>query len=672
MDNLEMVQKGFRLLHKSLADFLYREIKKKYPRDWWKTVLIKLNDQYDLPMNGSDEELVNSLDLANCLRLFDRISQEILDYKTAKTCNAWEKELMGLRNRVAHFTSGEMTLKDAQRALDTMTLFSSKLKLANAEVIEEIYHELQYKDISLSEGGATQPRGRGLNGILLDLIGTDDVQKTNLTRKITFNGTTETYPVYRVRLDLLYYNDRNDRIATWLSQYKAENGEETLTDLGMEDFNSVIEGFITESNPDALNNTKRSIKLRGQQVSGVSLSDGRIVDGNRRFTCLRCIERENGEPQYFETVILDQDAELDLKQIKLLELAIQHGEEKKVDYSPIEHAVGTYLDVEKNGTVSVQEYAQYSNEPESEVRKRISIAKLVVEFLDYLGLQEQYFIARDYQVYSLFSEMLPLLKKLSPAEGEQLKRIAFNNAVLGEKDRRKFIRDIKTLVSSKSYEQYFAQQELLGEKFRAAMEDVSIESKTDLDFFSSSQSELAGEMRKSIEDALLAYRGKKLASRPAEMVNHSISGILDLDRKLLEHMDEDEKAALRGELDRLAEAAEALRAEIAGESDGMVYRLSEIRPEDVQLLCTAVRFLAMDTAAVVELTAVSAGDSGRADCRVFLADYSGKAIGEEQILTLEVGESELLRFELPACPCRLVVQKADSPKNEALFVLALR
>ena len=168
------------------------------------------------------------------------------------------------------------------------------------------------------------------------------------------------------------------------------------------------------------------------------------------------------------------------------------------------------------------------------------------------------------------------------------------------------------------------------------------------------------------------FGGKKLISRPTELVNQSISGILDLDRTLLEHMDADEKAALRGELDRLTEATQALRAEIAGEDDGMVYTLSEISPDDVHLLCTSIQFVALETAALVEFTAVSAGDSGRTHCRVILTDYSGRVIGEEHTLTMGVGEYELLRFELPARPCRLVVQKVDAPKNEALLLLAFR
>ena len=46
----------------------------------------------------------------------------------------------------------------------------------------------------------------------MDLLAIKDenlVSKTTLSRKLTLGGVTKAYPVYRVRLDLLFYNDQN-------------------------------------------------------------------------------------------------------------------------------------------------------------------------------------------------------------------------------------------------------------------------------------------------------------------------------------------------------------------------------------------------------------------------------------------------------------------------------
>ena len=55
---------------------------------------------------------------------------------------------------------------------------------------------------------------------LLEIFDESIVAKTTLSRKLTLGGVTKAYPVYRVRLDKLFYNDQNDRIATWITQYK--------------------------------------------------------------------------------------------------------------------------------------------------------------------------------------------------------------------------------------------------------------------------------------------------------------------------------------------------------------------------------------------------------------------------------------------------------------------
>ena len=56
--------------------------------------------------------------------------------------------------------------------------------------------------------------------LLKDGVEQHAVYETNLTRKLTIDGLTQAYPVYKIKLDWLYYNDQNDRIATWISQYR--------------------------------------------------------------------------------------------------------------------------------------------------------------------------------------------------------------------------------------------------------------------------------------------------------------------------------------------------------------------------------------------------------------------------------------------------------------------
>lgn len=53
--------------------------------------------------------------------------------------------------------------------------------------------------------------------LLQDGIVKGTVLKTDRAVKMTVDGLTDTYPIYQIRLDNLYFNDQNDRIATWIS-----------------------------------------------------------------------------------------------------------------------------------------------------------------------------------------------------------------------------------------------------------------------------------------------------------------------------------------------------------------------------------------------------------------------------------------------------------------------
>ena len=584
-ENVELVQKGFRILHPLMAGYIGMEMHKAYHDRWWEEVLSALNDQWDLPKWGDYNELIDSLDIANCLRLIDRQWNDIFRQKLPLSIRTWSKELMGVRNTVAHIGQQDLPQLDAERALDTMARLCAAFDEEGAEEIRELYNEIRFGDEEETSGSQTFAALDGPIAIdipgqteavslpeetgavnLLDLVGTNVVQKTMLTRKVTYNGKTEAYPVYKVRLDALYYNDQNDRIFTWITRYRAEQGENALLRLDGEEYNRVIENFIYESNPESIQKTQKNISLVGQREPGVALADGRIVDGNRRFTCLRRISRETGEPLYFETVLLDVDLHTDKKQIKLLELAIQHGEEKKVDYDLIDYAVGTYVAVKKTKLLTVEEYAAGANETPAEVRKRIEIAEIICEFLEYVKLPEQYHIARDLEVYSLFKEMMAPMKQLVGEEKEELRTIAYNNVLLRAiVDQRKFIRDIKNLVKSNAYSAYFDEQMQIGVRILEALETAEISSRADLDQFAQDHESIAEEMQLSMQRALQRARKQQLIAKPSENVARSRDLLEDIDPYLFLKMELPEQRELRRDLEGLEKRVLDLLAQLPKE-----------------------------------------------------------------------------------------------------------
>ena len=728
----ELVQKGFRTLHPLMAGYIGMEMSRVYHSDWWNEVLYALSDQRDLPLYGDYSELVDSLDIANCLRLIDRRWNEVFRNKLSISFRTWAKELMSVRNVVAHIGQQDMPQTDAERALDTMARLCDAFDEDGAEEIRGLYMKARnigiararIEDPSLASGEGPMdinvpPTGNAADLMhageinnLLQLTGTEVVQKTTLTRKVTYAGKTAAYPVYRVRLDALYYNDQNDRIATWITRYRSENGADSLARLTSEAYNGVIETFIYESNPESIQKTQKNIALVGQREPGVALSDGRIVDGNRRYTCLRRIQRETSEPIYFETVIMDVDIQKDKKQIKLLELAIQHGEEKKVDYDLIDYAIGTYIDVVKTKLLTIEEYASSTNETVADVRKRIECAEIICEFLEYLKLPEEYHVARDLQVYSLFQEMMVLLKQLPSEEKQQLKIITFNNLLMKALlDQRKFIRDIKSLIKNNTYSAYFNDQMELNAKIHSKFDQLDIHSREGLDRFAQDNEPITEELQLSLQRALLRSRKQQLKAKPSENVIKSISLLNEVDSRLFGKLDDVEKRNLRHELGELSSIVRDFSSLLSdGEatmdtearntatlptaptslnhpSSGVVpdtayterhkpYRIAPANPAIPYVLCTTAGRPITRRFVTMRFTAVALGESveREAECKTYFVDDRGNAISDIREFSLRAGceTTANISMQLESAnlkKCHLVIQERTNAADEVLQLI---
>ncbi len=177
-ENLEFVQKGFRVLHPLMAAYIAQEMSREYKNGWWQEVLSSLGDQgWDLPSNGEWSDLVDSLDMANCLRLIDRQWGALFRKLLSKDKRAFASELMGVRNTVSHAGSQDMKQDDAERALDTMARLCEDIDLQGAEEIRALLRELRYGTSmgSTAVTGTTtapeSPKAKTEDGVLTRISG---------------------------------------------------------------------------------------------------------------------------------------------------------------------------------------------------------------------------------------------------------------------------------------------------------------------------------------------------------------------------------------------------------------------------------------------------------------------------------------------------------------------
>ena len=325
---------------------------------------------------------------------------------------------------------------------------------------------------------------------LLELVQSGEIAKTGAKPKLptTIPNLTDTMlDVYRIPLKYLYYNDENGRISTQLKR----NNENLLThsDEFGTDYNDRIALFIEEDNASALKKTKKSIKEKGQQVYGYVLQDGRIIDGNRRFTALRQLQNETGLTNYFEAVILPftYDAKADRAQIKRLELAIQMGTEEKLDYDPVDLAVDIYKTIVIDDLMTAKDYALEANIIMKDVENRIATVGLFHDFLEFINSDiSNYYIIKDLKLYTHLYEFAKKMTLLFPNKGpkyEQTKDSVFTfigKSFLSGGDTLRETRDyIKNIVNSPINSNFNDMVEETVEEFRDKLDAEPITSAAD-------------------------------------------------------------------------------------------------------------------------------------------------------------------------------------------------
>lgn len=279
-----------------------------------------------------------------------------------------------------------------------------------------------------------------------------DFEKTKETKSLNIQGSLKLFNVVKVPLTELKYNRLNDRIATWISEYENENGNGEFPD-NQEEFNSIIEGFIYDSNSKQLNKTKTSIKNFGQMEAAVVLGNGIIVDGNRRFTALRKLSRE-GEGQQFNYIkaVIIPDEQYTSKEIKTMELNLQHAKENPVDYDPIDNLVGIYRElVGPNKQYNPKEYAHEVDEKESTIKKYMAVSQLMVDYLEYIHRPMQFYIARQQKLDGPLNEIYRILKskKIDPEDVNDIKDVLFASLLVLDGDVTRRVRDLKEVVEDK-------------------------------------------------------------------------------------------------------------------------------------------------------------------------------------------------------------------------------
>lgn len=333
--------------------------------------------------------------------------------------------------------------------------------------------------------------------------------------------------------------------------------------MPLDEYNMVIENFIVQSDKAKFKTTKDNIKQLSQLETGVVFYDGRVIDGNRRFTCLRQLARETGDQKYnyFEAVILDEN--ITEKNIKLMELTLQHGQESKVDYNAIEKLVSIYKDIIKNKITTVNEYANSMATTVAKVQKDVELAKLMEDFLEYINAPEQFYIARELEIDGPLNEVYNIKKRLeNDSDKWEMARVALYDNMLiktnyqDSDDITRTIREFgkKVIPNDELFEEYSRAHEEISREINNKVNRVEKVTASYLRDEIREDDELNKKVSENMEDTLYIAKKSEAKRLPIEKISDANSLIEKIDLTAVSKLRDEERNEFSKELEILKEA----------------------------------------------------------------------------------------------------------------------
>lgn len=223
-------------------------------------------------------------------------------------------------------------------------------------------------------------------------------QSTAYTSGIRIPYKTETLNLnaFEIPIEYIIYNKYNGRIASLVKSYEKQS-DHTL-DAEIEKDAKIIEQFLWESKVDRNKHTMNDLIKNKQREFGIVTFEGKIIDGNRRAMLLNRINSQGKDKKqqtenldfakYFIAVILPDNVKDD-KEISKLETIYQMGEDKKLDYNPIEKYLKCF-DLKDIFGYSEAEIAEMMSESKPTITEWLEIKDLMDDYLEFYGYDEIY------------------------------------------------------------------------------------------------------------------------------------------------------------------------------------------------------------------------------------------------------------------------------------------
>lgn len=380
------------------------------------------------------------------------------------------------------------------------------------------------------------------------------VRKTDNSERKFIGGQNQDCPIYEVRVDKLHFNVQNGRIATFISRYQAEHPEGLPQD--QTELDNLIADMVEADNPKHLKTTMLDIKNKGQQQSAIILTNGVVIDGNRRFTCLRKLSAAEDTLRMLRCCVFPDT--YDENAIKGLELEIQLGEDTKQEYD----AISRLVDIDRwvnEGRMTAEEYAKHANMKQSKMKNCLAQIDMLKDFLEFCEAPGAFHIAQDLKLQGPIESLTNgLVKVKNKDKREEIKNAVFVNLMcqtFGDATRgvREFIDNL--IADDKLREEQLDYAVEVLERLAEKPEDVVVTTEYLRDAFGS-DTRLKEGMKASRNVARAKAGNRKIKNGQVRAVRNALSDVNDVDVEILHKLEPEQLVDMQDGLQSLLEKAQ--------------------------------------------------------------------------------------------------------------------
>jgi len=283
-----------------------------------------------------------------------------------------------------------------------------------------------------------------------DYIESNDCEEKD-SIPVILRGERKRLHVYRLPIELLYYNIRNGRFAAeYRNEVKKQGGD--LVPEKKEDANK-IRNLLWNLDPNESKRMYDDIKQRGQWQPGIITEEGYVIDGNRRMTILSKLFADTSDDEFKFIKVGRLPSDVDKNDLWKLEAGIQLGKDEILRYGPMNELLK--LEEGIKADISTAEIAKtlYGIDDPEEIEQKLDRLELIKKYLGHIG-QTDDFKQADGKVEH-FAELQKIISTEEKMNVDPTTKISIRNAVfclinqgMGHRELRKIEKMVRIQLDS--------------------------------------------------------------------------------------------------------------------------------------------------------------------------------------------------------------------------------